>query len=73
MAQFKAIKNGYDGHKVREVGEEFPMPDGWKAKWAVPADEFVQPKPLAQPDYKTITARTLLGVQQENAVDLLGG
>lgn len=48
--QVIATARGHDGLKVREVGEEFAMPDGSKGSWfqslepgVAPADTKVKP------------------------------
>jgi hypothetical protein len=39
-----AIKEGYDNIKLREVGEEFEMPEGAKGSWFVPVADAKKAK-----------------------------
>lgn len=36
----KAIQKGYYDDQIRNVGEEFDVPDGFSCKWAVPTEDF---------------------------------
>lgn len=47
MAKYKALKRGYDGSKVIEIGEEFEF-SGKPGKWMELIDDS-KPAPKAQP------------------------
>lgn len=40
-----ATKTGFDGKRVRNVGDEFEMPEGSKGSWFVPAQKAEVKKP----------------------------
>lgn len=43
-----ATARGYDGINLREVGEEFDMPDGSKGSWFTPVEPEEKPQPTAK-------------------------
>lgn len=48
----KALKVGFINGSLVQVGQEVEVPDGTKASWLVPVEEFKAPakaKPKAQP------------------------
>lgn len=43
MPMFVATTDAFYGGQRLRKGEEFPAPDGFKRKWAVPKDQFIPP------------------------------
>lgn len=43
MPMFVAMTDAFYGGQRLRKGEEFPAPEGFKRKWAVPKDQFVPP------------------------------
>lgn len=61
-----AIKEGYDNIKLREVGEEFEMPEGAKGKWFVPVGDFKKLKDAKRAEAKKVAeAKTLKAASEE--------
>ena len=50
MARVVATKRGHDGRIVREIGEEFDMPEGVKGSWFVPVGKAPPPAPEPDPN-----------------------
>lgn len=53
-----ATARGFDGHVVREVDEEFDVPDGAKGSWFLPVGEPLPAKP-AKAEKPPKVAKTL--------------
>ena len=56
MARVVATQRGHDGRVVREIGEEFDMPDGVKGSWFVPVDNAPPPAPAPDPNAQPLGA-----------------
>ncbi len=52
MAKYKAIKRGYDGIKVREIGEEFEFVGKKAGSWMELVDK-VKPSPVKAAEIKS--------------------
>ncbi len=54
MKIFKATKPGFVNGSLIRVGGEFTAPDDFKAKWAVPAQEYEPAAEKVTQDYRSV-------------------